>query len=366
MTPSATTVTRNSGERPVLIMAGGTGGHIFPGLAVAAELAARDIPVVWLGAVGGLETRLVPQQGVPLVTLAIGGLRGKGIGTLLLTPLRLARAVFAARTLLKRHAPRSVLALGGYAAAPGGIAAWFARIPLVVHEQNRVPGMTNRLLARFAQRVLTGFPDAFARGEWVGNPVRASIAALPVPATRYAGREGPLRLLVLGGSQGAQSLNSALPEVLRRRGSHLACVVRHQCGAKHFDKARTAYLAAGIEADIVPFEDDMAATYAWADLAICRAGALTLAELAAAGVPAILVPYPNAVDDHQTRNAESMVAAGAARLVAEGDDFVKRLGIAFGEIGDRALLAGMADAARTQAKPDAVRRIADVCLEVAA
>ena len=359
-------MTTNNHERPVLIMAGGTGGHIFPGLAVAAELVARKIPVVWLGANGGLETRLVPQQRVPLETLDIGGLRGKGVVTFVRTPWRLLRAVLAARAVLKRHAPRSVLALGGYAAAPGGIAAWLAHTPLVVHEQNQIPGVTNRLLARFAQRVLTGFPGAFAHAEWVGNPVRASIAAVPAPATRYAGREGPLRLLVLGGSQGAQSLNSALPEVLRRRGSQLETVVRHQCGAKHFDKARAAYLAAGIEADVVPFEDDMATTYAWADLAICRAGALTLAELAAAGVPAILVPYPNAVDDHQTRNAESMVAAGAARLVAEGDDFVKRLGVVLEEIGHRANLLVMAEAARSQAKPAAVRRIADVCLEVAA
>lgn len=364
MIPAATRATDS--VRPVLIMAGGTGGHIFPGLAVAAELSTRNIPVVWLGAHGGLETRLVPQQRIPLETLDIGGLRGKGLIALLRTPLRLVRAVFAARALLKRHAPRSVLALGGYAAAPGGIAARLARIPLVVHEQNSIPGMTNRLLARVAQRVLAGFPNAFARADWVGNPVRSSIAALPAPATRYAGREGPLRLLVLGGSQGAQSLNSALPEVLRRRGTHLPTVVRHQCGAKHFDKARAAYLAAGIEAEVVPFEDDMAASYAWADLAICRAGALTLAELAAAGVPAILVPYPHAVDDHQSRNAESMVAAGAARLVAEGDDFVKRLGVVLEQIGDRAQLLAMAEAARSQAKTDAARRIADVCLEVAA
>jgi UDP-N-acetylglucosamine--N-acetylmuramyl-(pentapeptide) pyrophosphoryl-undecaprenol N-acetylglucosamine transferase len=280
--------------------------------------------------------------------------------------LRLARAVAVARGVLKRHAPHSVLSMGGYAAAPGGIAAWLARVPLIVHEQNRIPGVTNRLLARFASRVLTGFADAFERGEWVGNPVRASIAAIPAPAQRYAGREGPLNLLVLGGSQGAQSLNSALPEVLRRRGARLPVAVRHQCGAKHFEKARAAYMNAGIEADVVPFEEDMAAAYAWADLVICRAGALTLAELAAAGVPAILVPYPHAVDDHQTRNAEAMVAAGAARLVAEGDEFVKRLGAAFEEIGDRAQLLKMAEAARTQAKPDAARRIADICIEVAA
>ena len=351
---------------PVLIMAGGTGGHIFPGLAVAAELSARKVPVLWLGAHGGLETRLVPQQGVRLETLGIGGVRGKGVLAALLMPFRLARAVIAARALLKLHAPRCALSMGGYVAAPGGLAARLAGIPLVVHEQNRIAGSTNRLLARFAQRRLTGFADVFAQGEWVGNPVRASITALSPPMMRYAGREGPLHLLVLGGSQGAQSLNAALPEVLRRRGARLDVTVRHQCGARHFDKARAAYLAAGIEADVVPFEDDMAAAYAWADLVICRAGALTLAELEAAGVPAILVPYPHAVDDHQTRNAEALVAAGAARLVAEGDDFVKRLGAVFEEIGDRSRLVAMAKAARALAKPDAVRRIADVCLEVAA
>jgi UDP-N-acetylglucosamine--N-acetylmuramyl-(pentapeptide) pyrophosphoryl-undecaprenol N-acetylglucosamine transferase len=349
-----------------MIMAGGTGGHIFPGLAVADELTARKVPVIWLGAAGGLETRLVPQHGLRIETLGIGGLRGKGVLTTLLMPLRLVPAIVGARAVLKRYSPRSVLSMGGYAAAPGGIAARLAKIPLIVHEQNRIAGVTNRLLARSAQRVLTGFADVFPQGEWVGNPVRASIAALPAPAARYADREGPLNLLVLGGSQGAQSLNAALPEVLRRRGARLPVMVRHQCGAKHFDKARAAYLAAGIEAEVVPFEEDMAAAYAWADLVICRAGALTLAELEAAGVPAILVPYPHAVDDHQTRNAEAMVGAGAARVVAEGDDFVKRLGAVFEEIGERTQLLKMANAARTLAKPDATRRIADVCLEAGA
>jgi UDP-N-acetylglucosamine--N-acetylmuramyl-(pentapeptide) pyrophosphoryl-undecaprenol N-acetylglucosamine transferase len=352
--------------KPVLIMAGGTGGHIFPGLAVADELKRRKTPVIWVGGIGGLEQRLVPQYGWKLETLPIAGVRGRGIVAKLVAPLRLARAIAAAWALLKRHAPHSVISMGGYAAAPGGIAAWLARVPLVVHEQNRIPGLTNRLLQRFATRVLTGFADVFPNGEWVGNPVRASIAAVPAPAERYAGREGPVRLLVLGGSQGAQSLNSALPEVLRRRGARLPVEVRHQCGAKHFDQARAAYMRANIEADVVPFEDDMARAYAWADLVICRSGALTLAELAAAGVPAILVPFPHAVDDHQTRNAEAMVAAGGARLVVEGDDFVKRLGAAFEEIGDRTTLRRMAEAARTLAKPDAGRRIADICIEVAA
>ncbi|HEY0178931.1 MAG TPA: undecaprenyldiphospho-muramoylpentapeptide beta-N-acetylglucosaminyltransferase [Dokdonella sp.] len=348
---------------PVVIMAGGTGGHIFPGLAVADELAARGVPVIWLGARAGLETRLVPAHGLPLETLAIGGLRGKGVATALRAPLRLAGAVLAARRALARHAPRSALSLGGYAAAPGGIAARLAGVPLVVHEQNRVPGLTNRLLARLARRVLTGFADALAGAEWVGNPVRASIAALPAPAVRVAGREGPLRVLVLGGSQGAASLNTQVPAVLRARPARF--VVRHQCG-RGGEATRAAYAAAGVDAEIVDFIDDMADAYAWADVAICRAGALTLAELAAAGVPALLVPYPHAVDDHQTRNAEALAAAGAARVVAEGADFADRLGAALDAVAERALLLEMAAAARTLARPDAARRIADACLEVAA
>jgi len=355
----------NAAQKPVLIMAGGTGGHIFPGIAVAQELRARGVPVLWLGAQGGMETRVVPQHGLPIETIAISGLRRKGLLRALSMPLRLARATLAARRVLRRNAPRSVLSMGGYAAAPGGLAARFAHVPLIVHEQNRIAGVTNRLLSRWAQRVLTGFAGAFAQETWVGNPVRATIAELPPPEERYARRSGPLQLLVLGGSQGAQSLNAALPEVLRRRGAKFPVVVRHQCGEAHFDKARAAYLAAGVEADVVPFEKDMAGAYAWADLVICRAGALTLAELAAAGAPAILVPYPHAVDDHQTKNAEAMVAAGGAVLVAEGTDFVKRLGAEFEKLGSRDTLLRMALAARTLAKPDAAQRIADACLEVA-
>ncbi|HZP65292.1 MAG TPA: undecaprenyldiphospho-muramoylpentapeptide beta-N-acetylglucosaminyltransferase [Rudaea sp.] len=350
---------------PVLIMAGGTGGHIFPGIAVAQELRARGVPVVWLGARGGLETRLVPKHEIHIDVLDIGGLRRKGVLTALAMPLRLARAVAVARRVLRRHRPRSVLSMGGYAAAPGGIAARFVKIPLVVHEQNRIAGVTNRMLARFARRVLTGFAGVFRDEQWVGNPVRAAIAALPPPDVRYAARSGALRLLVLGGSQGARSLNTALPEVLRRSSARVPAVVRHQSGEVHFDRTREAYRAAGVEAEVVPFENDMAAAYGWADLVICRAGALTLAELAAAGVPAILVPYPHAVDDHQTKNAEALVAAGAARLVPEGDDFVGRLGAELERLADRATLQTMAAAARTLAKPEAAARIADVCMEVA-
>ncbi len=354
-------------QAPVLIMAGGTGGHIFPGIAVGAELRARGVPVVWLGGRVGLEQRLVPAAGFPLQTLGFGGVRGKGLVTRLLALPRLLGAWLAARRLLRQLRPRSVLALGGYASAPGGLAARSLRLPLVVHEQNRVPGMTNRLLARHATRLLSGFADAFAdgRAEWVGNPVREAIAALAEPALRLAGRTGPLRVLVLGGSQGAQSLNGRLPAVFGRYGDGLE--VLHQCGAAHLEATRAAYAASGVPARVEPFIEDMAAAYAWADLAVCRSGALTVAELCAAGVPAILVPFPHAVDDHQTRNAEAMVAVGAANLVAEGDDFSGRLDRALAVLIDaRGRVTAMAAAARTLARPAAARRIADICLEVAA
>lgn len=360
----------NAPQKPVLIMAGGTGGHIFPGIAVADELRRRGVPVVWLGAHGGLETELVPKAGVPIETIAIGGVRGKGIATLVKAPLRILRAVLAARAVVKRLAPRSVLSMGGYAAGPGGIAAWLAGFPLVVHEQNRVPGVTNKALARVARRVLAGFADAFPLMQkltWVGNPVRAAIAAIAPPNERLAGRNGAPRLLVLGGSLGAQALNTRVPQALAQLPAAQRPDVRHQCGAKHADAARKAYADAGVAASVEPFIDDMAAAYAWADLVVCRAGALTLAEVAAAGLGAILVPFPHAVDDHQTRNGEAFVAAGAAVLVPEAQADAATLARELGRlIADRALLVQMAQAARTLAKPDAASAIADVCLEVAA
>lgn len=351
---------------PVMIMAGGTGGHIFPGLEVAAVLRERAVPVIWLGAEGGLEARLVPPAGIALQTVQIAGLRGKGARTLLFAPFRLLRAVVQAMRILHRHRPRSVLSLGGFAAGPGGLAAWLLRRPLLVHEQNRVPGITNRMLARLARRVMCGFPDAFPPGPHVevsGNPVRAAIAGLPAPAQRWADRMGPLRVLVLGGSQGARSLNQVLPGVLAALGVPLQ--IRHQCGSRMLEDARLAYKQAGIDASVEPFIDDMAAAYAWADVAVCRAGALTLAELAAAGLGSVLVPYPHAVDDHQTRNAEYLVDAGAARLVAEGEQLDTRLRAALAELGDRHRLLRMAESARAQTHGDAARRVADACLQEA-
>ncbi|GAB2669944.1 undecaprenyldiphospho-muramoylpentapeptide beta-N-acetylglucosaminyltransferase [Arenimonas aestuarii] len=353
---------------PVLILAGGTGGHIFPGLAVAQALRERDVPVVWLGSAGGMETRLVPPAGIRIETISVKGLRGKGALALLKAPFLLLRSVAQALSILRRLRPRAVLSFGGYAAGPGGLGAWLLRRPLLVHEQNRAPGLTNRVLSRLARRVLCGFPGSFPEGraEVVGNPVRPAIAALPVPADRLAGRQGPARLLVLGGSQGAHALNTVLPQVLAALPAGDRPQVRHQCGERHADATRAVYADAGVDAQVEPFIADMAQAYGWADLVVCRAGALTLAELCAAGVGSVLVPYPAAVDDHQTRNADYLVEAGAAVLVPEGEGFRDRLA----ETTRRLLPAAgvrlaMANAARGIAHADAAGRVAEIVIQEA-
>lgn len=354
-------------SRPVLIMAGGTGGHIFPGLAVAECLRAQGVPVAWLGAVGGMETQVVPAQRIELHTVRVGGLRGKGLGTRLRAPLMLVRALWASLAVLRKVQPRSVLSMGGYVAGPGGVASWLLRRPLLVHEQNRVAGFTNRCLASLARRVLAGFADTLPQADWVGNPVRDTISILPPPAQRMAGRPVRPRLLVLGGSLGARALNLALPQALARLDPAQRPEVLHQCGTRGLEEARAAYAQAGLEAQVVAFIDDMAATYGWADLAVCRAGALTLAELSAAGLGALLVPFPHAVDDHQTRNAEVLVAVGAAEMIQESELDVQILAQRLAVLlGDRGRLLAMAEAARTLAKPDAAQVIAHACLEVAA
>jgi len=354
-------------QRPVLIMAGGTGGHIFPGLAVADALRAQGVAVQWLGAAGGMEVQVVPAHGLPLHVVPVGGLRGKGWRTRLGAPWMLLRALFASLRVMRRLRPRSVLSMGGYVAGPGGIAARLTGTPLLVHEQNSVAGFTNRKLAGFARRVLTGFAGALPNASWVGNPVRASIAALPPPEQRMAGRDGRVHLLVLGGSLGARALNTTLPRALALLAPAQRPAVLHQSGKRGLDEARQAYAAAGVEAEVVPFIEDMATAYGWADLAVCRAGALTLAELTSAGLGALLVPFPHAVDDHQTRNAEALVAVGAAEMTKESDldvqTFARRLGAL---LQDRAALLAMARAARTLAKPGAAEDIARACLEVAA
>ncbi len=354
-------------ERPVMILAGGTGGHVFPALAVAEVLRERAVPVVWLGTRGGLEARVVPAAAIPMEWLDIGGLRGKGLAGWLRPPVNLGRLIRRARRVLSARPPRCVLGMGGYVSGPGGIAARLLGLPLVIHEQNAIAGLTNRVLARLARRVLTGFDRPLGRGSrFVGNPVRAAIAHVPPPATRLAGRDGPLRLLVLGGSLGAQVLNETVPAALAALPAAERPLVRHQAGRHTLATARDSYARLGIAADVTEFFDDMAEAYAWADLVLCRAGALTVAELAAAGVPAVFVPFPHAVDDHQTVNARFLTDAGAARLLPQPELSVSRLAGVLAELlGDRALLLAMAEPARERGRPDAAATVADACLEVA-
>ncbi len=357
---------RRSGQG-VLIMAGGTGGHIFPGLAVADVLRQKNVPVRWLGAEGGMEARTVPQAGIDLDMVAISGLRGKGLIRWIRMPLMLLRAVWQARRLLEVNRPGCAVSFGGYAAAPGGIAAWTKGIPVLVHEQNRIPGLTNRLLARFSRRILQGFPGTFPSAMSpidCGNPVRRDVAALPEPQTRLAGRKGPVRVLVTGGSQGAQVLNLMVPAALKILASFFAIEVRHQAGAKRVDEALEAYVEAGVEAEVRPFIHDMADAYAWADLVICRSGALTVAELAAAGVASVLVPFAHAVDDHQTRNAEYLSLANAAIILPQSTLDPQILVTALRPLlADRSVLLSMANAARQLALPDAAERVAEACGE---
>lgn len=358
----------DSDLHPVMILAGGTGGHIFPGLAVAHALHDRGVPVLWLGAAGGMETRLVPQHGFSIDTIEVRGVRGKGITTLLAAPFRVLAAVRAALQTLRERQPRAVVSFGGYAAGPGGLAAKLRGIPLLVHEQNRAPGLTNRVLARFARRVLTGFPQTFPHmiEEVVGNPVRAEIAAVAPPEIRFANRSGPLHLLVLGGSQGARALNAAVPQALAALQGQ-AIEVRHQCGEKMHEDAERAYAAANVAASVEPFIADMAAAYAWADIVVCRSGALTLAELCAVGVGSVLVPFPQAVDDHQTRNAEFLVERGAAQLLKQDEQLATCLTVALRDLAaDAGKRRAMAVAARALAKPDAAARVAAAVMEEAA
>ena len=355
--------------RPILVMAGGTGGHVYPALAVAKALQQQSRDIVWLGTHRGLESRVVPAAGISMEWVSIRGLRRKGLLALVVAPVQLAWALIQSLAVIIRRRPAAVLGMGGFVSGPGGVAAWLTRRPLVIHEQNAAAGLTNRLLARLARVVLQAFPGSFnssIRAETVGNPVREDIATVPAPESRYAERVGPLRLLVLGGSQGALALNRTVPAALARLPEELRPIVQHQCGAATIDTARKAYAAAGLDADLVPFIEDMASAYAWADLVVCRAGALTVAELCAVGVPAVFVPYPSAVDDHQTANARPMVEAGAGAIIQEVDlsdaslaDELKRWLTARTELLERARRA------RQLARPQALQRITELCLQLA-
>ena len=353
----------------VLIMAGGTGGHVFPALAVAEELRGRGIEVCWMGTRRGLEASVVPAAGIPIEWVTVGGLRGKGWKTLLVVPFQLTRAAAQVVAIMLRRRPAVVLGMGGFVAGPGGAITWLLRLPLVIHEQNAIAGFTTRMLAPLAGRVLEAFPGTFKRKRvyHTGNPVRRAIAALPAPAQRFAQRDGPLRLLVLGGSLGARALNETLPRVLARLPAGERPDVWHQAGKRNIEEARAGYATAGVAGRIEPFIDDMAEAYAWADLVICRAGALTVAELAAAGVGAILVPYPFAVDDHQTHNARYLVQHGAALCVQQNELNDERLARLLQDflVSGRPRLLDMAEAARTLAVTDAAAQVAQHCLEVA-
>ena len=355
--------------RLALIMAGGTGGHVFPALAVAEYLRARDWRVVWLGTRSGLEARVVPAHGIPIEWVSVAGLRGKGWLAWLTAPLRLAFAYGQALRIVRRHRPAVVLGAGGFVTGPGGVAARTLRRPLVIHEQNAIAGLTNRWLARIATEVLEAFPGSFGkrtRARAIGNPVRSAIALIEAPESRMRGRSGRARLLVVGGSLGARRLNTIVPRALAQLGPAGRPEVWHQAGERGLADAEGAYQECGVEARVVPFIDDMAAAYAWCDLIICRAGALTISELAAAGLGAILVPFPFAVDDHQTANARFLVDAGAAVLIADADLTPERLA---GEIAtlvaDRPMLLAMAQCARALARPTATAELAGACIAAA-
>jgi UDP-N-acetylglucosamine--N-acetylmuramyl-(pentapeptide) pyrophosphoryl-undecaprenol N-acetylglucosamine transferase len=347
-------------SRTIVIMAGGTGGHVMPGLAVAHEMRRRAWQVVWMGHPAGMEASLVPRHGIAMRPVRFGGLRGKGIATRLALPWNLLRGCLQALAALRAERPAVVLGLGGYVSFPGGLMARLSGRPLVLHEQNSVAGLANRVLARIASRVLVAFPQALPGADWTGNPVREDIAAIAPPAERYAARSGRLRLLVVGGSLGAQALNEALPAALARIDAGRRPQVVHQSGRGQREALVARYREAGVDADVREFIDDMAAEFAAADLVVCRAGAMTVAELAVAGVPAILVPYPHAVDDHQSANARFLVERGAGWLLPQSQATPQALA-ALIEGADRAVLLAMAQRAREAARPDATRAVADAC-----
>ena len=351
-------------SRTLLVMAGGTGGHVMPGLAVAETLRGCAWQVVWLGNPQGMEARLVPRHGIVLEGIQMVGVRGKGLMTALRLPFSLLRACWQSMKVLRRVRPSVVLGMGGYVAFPGGVMASLLGYPLVVHEQNSVAGLTNRVLARLADRVLEAFPKALPGAIWTGNPVRSDMLDTPLPQARYAARSGRLRVLVVGGSLGASALNKVLPEAIALLGADERPIVRHQSGAAHLDSLTGHYQRLGVEAEVLPFIDDMASAYTEADLVICRSGAMTVAELAAVGVASILVPLPHAVDDHQTGNARFLADQGAATLMAQSAlDAPTLAGLL--RAADRRTLTQQAVRARALARPDAAQAVADICQSLA-
>jgi UDP-N-acetylglucosamine--N-acetylmuramyl-(pentapeptide) pyrophosphoryl-undecaprenol N-acetylglucosamine transferase len=350
-------------SKTLLVMAGGTGGHIMPGLAVAEYLKAQGWKIAWMGNPDGMEAKLTVGRGYEMAWVHFSALRGKGLLRKLMLPFNLLRGFRGAWSQIKRIQPDVVLGMGGYISFPGGMMASLQGIPLVLHEQNSVAGLANKVLAGVADRIVTGFPEVLKQGHWVGNPVRPEIAVLPAPTVRYAQHSGPLRVLVVGGSLGAQALNAAMPKALALIPEDERPVVVHQAGEKHLSMLKSFYISAGVNADCVAFINDMAGAYDWADLVICRAGALTVAELAAAGVASLLVPFPHAVDDHQTANARFLSHAGAAILLPQDQLTPARLA----EIRNlsRSQLTQMAEKARALARPEATAAVALACAELA-
>jgi UDP-N-acetylglucosamine--N-acetylmuramyl-(pentapeptide) pyrophosphoryl-undecaprenol N-acetylglucosamine transferase len=359
-------------QRTLMVMAGGTGGHVFPGLAVAHLMQAWGWKVVWLGNPAGMEATLVPKHGIPMEYVRFGGLRGKGLITKLMLPVNLLRACAQSLSVLRRVKPDVVLGMGGYITFPAGLMTALSGRPLVLHEQNSIAGLANKVLAKVAKRVLVAFPNALPHAEWTGNPIREELARTLTPKARYAQRSGPLNLLVVGGSLGAAALNEVVPRALAMLKPEERPRVVHQAGAKHIDALKANYAQAGLlsvegdEADVqlVPFIDDMTSAYAKADLVICRSGAMTVAEIAAVGVAAFFVPFPFAVDDHQTTNAAFLADHGAALMVQQRDLTAEGL-VAWLRSQTRETLAQMAERSRSLAKPDATEQVAQICATVA-
>jgi len=345
----------------LMIMAGGTGGHVYPAMAVADHLKALGWKIVWLATDGGMENRLISGKPYEVAVIHMRGVRGKGLVRKLMAPFQVAYAALQSFSAMRRYRPDVVLGMGGFAAFPGGLVAWITGRPLVIHEQNSIAGLTNRVLAKLANRVLAAFPSAFGdKATLVGNPVRADIAAVVDPAERFAERSGPLRLLVVGGSLGAQALNETVPQALALLPENARPEVVHQAGEKHIAELQANYDKAGVKADTRAFINDMAALYGWADLVICRAGALTIAELAAAGVASVLVPFPHAVDDHQTYNARYLSENGAAWLIQQTELSAQGLAKVIANV-TRAGLLDMAKQARALGKPEATATVAGIC-----
>jgi UDP-N-acetylglucosamine--N-acetylmuramyl-(pentapeptide) pyrophosphoryl-undecaprenol N-acetylglucosamine transferase len=355
-------------DKNILIMAGGTGGHIYPALAVADKLKENGFQLFWLGSEKGMETRVVPEHGYPLLKINVAGVRGNGVLRLLFTPFMLMIALVQALMIMIKVRPVVVLGMGGFASGPGGIAAWLMRIPLLIHEQNAIAGLTNKLLAPFAVSVMAAFPGAFKDAKKItitGNPVRENITNITEPEQRYVKRDANvLNVLVLGGSLGARKLNEVIPEAIASLDAEVQYNIKHQCGERHVVNTEQAYEKHNVDVEVLPFIKDMAEVYSWADIVICRAGALTIAELAATGIASVLIPFPYAVDDHQTSNANYLAKEGAAVLIQEtqlNSEKIKGLLVKWYQAPEQ--LLQMANKARSLAKPEATHDVARHCME---